>query len=227
MHLSRRCMCSKSSRAWSHITKASDVGWILSAVHASLTILQSATVYSGVLKQTNCTPPDHQIREMYVHTTIYSAWLIRNIAIITEPLCAFAKFVYQRFCAQLLWRCLGTIQSCTVMTALFCLNKMDQLPANMSREWFLCVWDRAPLKYLSHSTTFPVSVTQVMCTVDNVAKRCIWIFSLIHYHQLPLNRQGRRGTTDDLAPRLWCCLPISALCSSPFHGAWQHGLGQT
>ena len=41
-----------------------------------------------------------------------------------------------------------------------------------------------------------------MCTVDNVAKRCIWIFSLLHYYQLPLNRQGRRGTTDDLAPRL-------------------------
>ena len=36
-------------------------------------------------------------------------------------------------------------------------NKMDQLPANMSREWFLCVWYRAALKYLSHST-FPVSV---------------------------------------------------------------------
>ena len=196
-----------------------------SVVHASLTSLQSATVYSGVLRQSNCTPPDHQIRPIYVHSTIYRAWLIHNIAIITEPLYAFAKFVYQRFCVQLLRRCVGTIQSCTVMTAVLSVIRWTSYPRIWTGSNF-CVCKTAALKCLSHST-FPMSVTQVMCTVDNVAKRCIWIFSLFHYHQLPLNRQGRRGTTDDLAPRLWCCLPISAYCSSPFHGAWQDGLGQT
>ena len=72
-----------------------------------------------------------------------------------------------------------------------------------------------------------------------------------HHHQ-SLNREGRRGTTDDFAtsvlhfsPVLHCplglaelqaCpfpdvvfppLPLSALSSSPFHYALQDGFGQT
>ena len=80
----------------------------------------------------------------------------------------------------------------------------------------------------------------------------LWCIHHHHHHHQSLNREGRRGTTDDFAtsflhffPVLHCppglaelqaCpfpdvvfppLPLSALSSCPFHCALQDGFGQT
>ena len=56
-------------------------------------------------------------RRFIEETTVSSAWLIHNIGIIAEPLCAPAKFVWKRFCCIQERRFVGAIQSCTVMRA--------------------------------------------------------------------------------------------------------------